>query len=63
MTEIEIMIVGLNHDTAPLEVREKVAFDRASLADALDRLARLPSVREGVILSTCNRVEVVAAAA
>lgn len=63
MTEVEIIIIGLNHDTAPLEVREKVAFDRHSLAEALNRLAGLPSVRESVILSTCNRVEVVAAAA
>ncbi len=57
----EILIVGLNHHTAPVEVREKVAFDASFLGDALKRLYALPSIQEGVILSTCNRVEVVAA--
>ena len=59
----EILIVGLNHHTASVEVREKVAFDAAVLGPALRQLRALPSVREGVILSTCNRVEVIAAAA
>ena len=57
----EILIVGLNHRTAPVEVRERVAFDSSSLGEALKRLQSLPAVKEGVILSTCNRVEVVAA--
>ena len=59
----EIVIVGLNHRSAPIEVRESVAFENSDLRDALSRLRAYPSVREGVILSTCNRVEVVAAAA
>ena len=58
----EIVIVGLNHRSAPIEVRESVAFESAYLHDALARLRRYPSINEGVILSTCNRVEVVAAA-
>lgn len=58
----QIIIVGLNHRTAPLDVREKVAFDSSSLADSLKRLYGLSSIKEGVLLSTCNRVEVVAAA-
>jgi glutamyl-tRNA reductase len=62
MQDVEILIVGLNHDTAPLEVRERVAFDRAALRDALKSLAGLSAVKEGVIVSTCNRVEVIAAA-
>ncbi len=57
----EILIVGLNHHTAPVEVREKVAFDASLLGEDLKRLLSLPSVKEGVILSTCNRVEVIAA--
>lgn len=57
----EILIVGLNHRTAPVEVREKVAFDASLLGEGLKRLLSLPSVKEGVILSTCNRVEVIAA--
>ena len=58
----EIVIVGLNHRTAPVEVREKVAFEKSFLKQGLERLRSLSSVAEGVILSTCNRVEVVAAA-
>ncbi len=58
-----IVIVGLNHRSAPIEVRESVAFENLYLRDALQRLHGYPSVQEGVILSTCNRVEVVAAAA
>jgi glutamyl-tRNA reductase len=58
----EIILVGLNHHTAPVEVRERVAFDRSFLGESLKRLRSLPSINEGVILSTCNRVEVVAAA-
>jgi glutamyl-tRNA reductase len=59
--EKEIVIVGLNHRTAPVEVREGIAFDSSLLGDSLQRLCSLPSIEEGVILSTCNRVEVVAA--
>ncbi len=59
----EIVIVGLNHRSAPLEVRESVAFEDAYVRDALASLRAYPSIHESVILSTCNRVEVVAAAA
>ena len=59
----EIVIVGLNHRSAPIEVRESVAFENSDLRDALARLRSFPSIQEGVILSTCNRVEVVAAVA
>ncbi len=58
----EIVIVGLNHRSAPIEMRESVAFENTYLRDALTRLHSYPSIQEGVILSTCNRVEVVAAA-
>jgi glutamyl-tRNA reductase len=58
----EIVIVGLNHRSAPIEVRESVAFENSYVRAALARLRDYPSVDEGVILSTCNRVEVVAAA-
>jgi glutamyl-tRNA reductase len=59
----EIVIVGLNHRSAPIEVRESVAFENGYVRDALVRLRGYPAVEEGVILSTCNRVEVVAAVA
>ena len=58
----EIVIVGLSHRSAPIEVRESVAFENSYVRAALRRLRDYPSVCEGVILSTCNRVEVVAAA-
>ena len=61
MYKKEILVVGLNHRTAPVEVREKVAFDYSSLGEALKRLHSHPGIKEGVILSTCNRVEVIAA--
>jgi glutamyl-tRNA reductase len=57
----EIVIVGLNHRSAPIEVRESVAFESSYVSDALRQLRAFPSIREGVILSTCNRVEIVAA--
>ena len=59
---MKILCVGVNHQSAPLEVRQSLAFDRASTARALANLgARFPSA-EFVILSTCNRVEVYCAA-
>jgi glutamyl-tRNA reductase len=51
-----LVVVGINHRTAPVEVREKVVFDPAHLQNALLALAR-DGAREGVILSTCNRTE------
>ena len=58
----EIVIVGLNHRSAPIEVRESVAFENSYIRDALVQLRGYPNIHEGVILSTCNRVEVVATA-
>jgi glutamyl-tRNA reductase len=55
---MKFLLTGLNHRTAPVEVREKIAFDERTLPDALDNLKKCPGVVEGVILSTCNRVEV-----
>ncbi|HMD50957.1 MAG TPA: glutamyl-tRNA reductase [Bryobacteraceae bacterium] len=50
-------ITGVNHRTAPVEVRERLAFDAHSLSAALVELKRRPGFCEGMILSTCNRVE------
>jgi glutamyl-tRNA reductase len=58
----QIVIVGMNHRSAPIEVRESVAFENSYLRGALSRLRECPSIQESVILSTCNRVEVVTAA-
>lgn len=55
---MQLYTFGINHQTAPVEIREKVAFPPEGLADALRELASLPSVYEGAILSTCNRTEI-----
>jgi glutamyl-tRNA reductase len=51
-------ITGVNHRSAPVEVRERLAFDEKALAAALENLKGRPGICEGMILSTCNRVEV-----
>lgn len=58
---MSIVLVGLNHKTAPLEVRERLAFTDAVCAENLRALVDGEVVREGLIVSTCNRVEVLAA--
>ncbi len=52
-----LLLVGLNHRSAPLSVRERAAFAEQDLPAALGRLLATPPVREAMILSTCNRVE------
>jgi glutamyl-tRNA reductase len=58
---MELLVVGLNHKTAPIEIRECLAFPGDKLEDALSKVRGLPSVKENMIVSTCNRVEVYAA--
>ena len=53
-----IVIVGLNHRSAPVEVRERLAFPADTIGHALRGLVEREDIVEGVILSTCNRVEV-----
>jgi len=55
---MKFQLIGVNHKTAPVEVRERLAIPEAHLPEALRRLAGHPGVEEGIILSTCNRVEV-----
>jgi len=57
---MNIIAVGLNHRTAPVELRERLAVTESRLPEALARLKRWPGIDEGVILSTCNRVELYA---
>jgi glutamyl-tRNA reductase len=54
---MSLIALGINHRTAPVELREKVAFTGDHIAAALRDLASLPSVNEAAILSTCNRTE------
>jgi glutamyl-tRNA reductase len=51
-------VFGISHNTAPLEVREKVAFPPERQGEALADLAGQPGVGEAVLVSTCNRTEV-----
>lgn len=54
---MQLYALGLNHHTAPLSIRERLAFQPERLDDALHDLTRADSVREAAILSTCNRTE------
>jgi glutamyl-tRNA reductase len=53
-------LIGVNHQTAPVEVRERLAIPDSRLPEALKRLVQHPGVEEGLILCTCNRVELLA---
>src|SRR5947207_16007999 len=52
-----LIALGLNHLTAPLDVRSRIAFAPEAMPQALSDLARQPGVNEALILSTCNRTE------
>ncbi|GJL53595.1 MAG: glutamyl-tRNA reductase [Nitrospirales bacterium] len=57
---MNIIVVGLSHKTAPVELRERLAIPESRMGEALARLLAYPSIKEGMFLSTCNRVEVYA---
>ena len=54
---MEILCIGLNHETAPVSIREKLAFTSESLREALAWVKAQSGIQEVLILSTCNRVE------
>ena len=56
-----LSLIGVNHKTAPIALRERVAISRDELADTTLALAAMPGVTECMIVSTCNRVELLAA--
>ena len=57
---MSLFALGINHQTAPVALRERVAFSGDALAGALAELRALPPVREVALLSTCNRTELYA---
>ncbi len=57
---MNIIVVGLSHKTAPVEIREKVAFAPTAMQEPLRQVVELSAVAEAVIVSTCNRVEIYA---
>jgi glutamyl-tRNA reductase len=58
---IDLLLIGVSHKTAPVAVRERLAVEPDSVAAALTELTALPAVREAAMISTCNRVELYAA--
>lgn len=59
MTRVQIVMIGLNYRTAPVEIREVLAVPSGGIHVALERLQAMP-LAEGVLLSTCNRTEIYA---
>ncbi len=57
---MNVQLIGVNHKTAPVEVRERLALPESRLPEACKKLIEHPGVEEGMILSTCNRVELLA---
>jgi glutamyl-tRNA reductase len=55
-----IVTVGLSHKAAPVTTRERIAFSQDQVVPALEQFAKLSAINEGLIISTCNRVELVA---
>ena len=53
-----IAILSVNHQLAPIEVREKVAFAQNELASSVSKLLSTPGILSCVVLSTCNRSEI-----
>ena len=57
---MKFQLIGVNHKTAPVEVRERLAISESRLPEACKKLVEHPAVDEGMIVSTCNRVEFIA---
>src|ERR1035437_9873890 len=57
---MRFQLIGVNHKTAPVEVRERLAIPESRLPEACKKLAEHPAVSEGMIVSTCNRVDFIA---
>jgi glutamyl-tRNA reductase len=58
---MSLVLIGVNHKTAPIELRERIAISREELPETTRALAAVPGVAECMIVSTCNRVELLAA--
>ncbi len=57
---MRFQLIGVNHKSAPLEVRERLAIPESRLPDTCRELNAYPGIEEGMVISTCNRVEIVA---
>ncbi|MCT4593249.1 MAG: glutamyl-tRNA reductase [Anaeromicrobium sp.] len=56
---MDVIVVGINHNNSPIQVREKVSFSKTDLDIAYSRLKEYDEILESVIISTCNRSEIV----
>ena len=54
------IVIGVNHRTAPVEIREKLSFIETELPQAMQTLQQQKSILENIIISTCNRTEIYA---
>src|SRR5437660_343370 len=57
---MRVVLTGVNHKTAPVEVRERLSIPECRLAEATRALASYPGIAEALVLSTCNRTELLA---
>ena len=55
---MSINILGINHKSAPLDIREKLVFNKDAIPHALNDLKKIDGINEVVLLSTCNRTEI-----
>ena len=55
---MKTVVIGLNHKTADVDLREKLAFNGPKLEEGIRQIRALPEIRETIIISTCNRVEI-----
>ncbi len=54
----KIILIGANHKTAPVELREKMSFSGEEILSALEYFKQCPDIRESLVFSTCNRIEI-----
>lgn len=57
---MQLVVLGLNHKSAPINVREQFSFDKSEVSTALDEVYHYDNISECVVLSTCNRTEIYA---
>lgn len=60
MAESNLIVVGVNHKSTPVELRERLAFTRGKIEESSERLGEVSEIKEYLIISTCNRVEIYA---
>ncbi|MBE9547224.1 MAG: glutamyl-tRNA reductase, partial [Proteobacteria bacterium] len=60
---MNIILIGMNHKTAPVDIRERLSIDCEDDEMPLTEIMGIPQIKEGMFLSTCNRVEVLAGVA